>query len=173
MRNIEAASLRGFQIKLNVVTMKGINDHEIFDFIEFAKKYQLEVRFLELMRIGFACQNQEDLFISTSEIKSKIQERYSLKPVFTNIDSTSQNFVTDHGATIGFISSESQPFCGHCSRWRLTAEGMLKSCLLKNEGITLKNKSKIERMNAYKNSLNLKPYLRPPEVLHDMNTIGG
>jgi cyclic pyranopterin phosphate synthase len=173
LKNIKNATSLGFQVKINMVVMKGINDHEILNFVDFASSEGIEVRFLELMRIGYACKIQEDNFISSKDVMEVIESKYQLKKITDSYDSTSKNFVTNNGAVIGFISSESQPFCGNCSRWRLSAEGMLKSCLLKEDGISLKNLTKQERMQVYQESLHMKPYRRPFEVAHIMNTIGG
>lgn len=171
--HIHQARSQGFRIKLNMVVMRGINDHEIGNFVEYAKALDLEVRFLELMRIGYACHTQEDRFISAQELGDRLKTHYHLTPVAQPQDSTSFNFRTDCGARIGFIASESQPFCGHCSRWRLSADGILRACLLKTEGRSLKKTTPGDRREIYQSLLGMKPYLRPPEVPHAMYQIGG
>jgi len=171
--NIRLAASSGFVVKLNMVVMKGINDHEIFDFVELSSDLGIEVRFLELMRIGYACKDQSDKFVSAQELIAKIKEKFELKHVLQPLDSTSFNYVTETGAQIGFIASESQPFCGQCSRWRLSADGFLRACLLKDDGKIIKNKNALERAAIYQELLGMKPYLRPLEVGHQMNAIGG
>jgi GTP 3',8-cyclase len=173
MRNIEKAKELGFLIKINMVLMKGINDHEVKDFVEFSEKLQVEVRFLELMRIGVACSSQKDQFISAREVIHHLQKQYTLTPVHKDKDSTSYNFLTNTKAHIGFIASESEPFCGHCSRWRLSADGKLKACLLKEDARSLKNTTSVDRETLYQELLGLKPMRRPFEVAHQMNEIGG
>jgi cyclic pyranopterin phosphate synthase len=96
-----------------------------------------------------------------------------LKSVRMALDSTSFNFITNTGAQIGFIASESQPFCGQCSRWRLSADGILRACLLKDDGLNIKNLTPEERILTFQKVLGLKPSMRPSEVAHSMNTIGG
>lgn len=172
-RNIEAARAQGFKIKLNMVVMRGINDQEISDFVEYSKALKIEIRFLELMRIGYACHRQGDRFIAAQELINRLKHQYHLTPIAQPMDSTSFNFVTDCGAQIGFIASESQPFCGHCSRWRLSADGILRACLLKTDGLSLKNTTPGDRQDIYQALLGMKPYLRPPEVTHAMYQIGG
>ena len=86
------------------------------------------------------------------------------------MDSTSFNFVTDNGGQIGFIASESEPFCGHCSRWRLSADGILRACLFKDEGLDIRVR---DRSVIYQELLGMKPTHRIPEVSHTMNAIGG
>ncbi|WP_338405736.1 GTP 3',8-cyclase MoaA [Candidatus Synechococcus calcipolaris] len=171
--HIHQARSQGFRIKINMVVMRGINDHEIGEFVEYAKALDIDVRFLELMRIGYACETQGDRFISAQELLKCLKTHYHLTPLSQPEDSTSFNFVTDCGARIGFIASESQPFCGHCSRWRLSADGILRACLLKTDGRSLKNTTLAHRQGLYRDLLEMKPYLRPSEVPHAMYQIGG
>ena len=173
MKNIEQAANLRFMVKINMVVMKGINDHEIFNFIKLSSDFNVEVRFLELMRIGFACQNQNDQFISANTLIEQIKLRYVLNPITSSLDSTSFSYQTETGAKLGFIASETQPFCGQCSRWRLSADGQLRACLFKDDGISLKNTNAEERVRLYQELLGMKPYLRPLEVNHHMNQIGG
>lgn len=173
LRNIELVQNKGFKIKLNVVAMKGINDHEIFDFIHYSEKTGIEVRFLEIMRIGEACKKQNEQFISAAEMIEKIKSRHVMKLMQTESDSTSFNYLLDNGARIGFIASESRAFCGQCSRWRLSADGIMRACLLKDDGISIRNTTKEERKDIYQSLLGMKPFTRPVEVNHFMNAIGG
>lgn len=172
LKNLQMAKGMGFIIKLNVVMMRGVNDHELFDFVNFARKTGMEVRFLELMRIGVACKDQLKQFISKAELMERLKHLH-LNWVSVPDDSTSVNYVTDHGARLGFIASESEAFCGACSRWRLSADGTLRACLLKDDGINLKGLSAHEREVAYQKLLGMKPLNRPAEVAHQMNRIGG
>lgn len=173
LQNIESAIKLNFQVKINVVSMKGINDHELFDFVEYSKAMGIEVRFLEIMRIGYARSEQENQFMSSEEHISKLKSRYHLIPIRKDYDSTSFNFLLDNGAKIGFIASESNAFCGQCSRWRLSADGIMRACLLKDDGISLKNTSREARQSIYETLLGMKPLMRPKEVTHQMNAIGG
>lgn len=171
--NILKAKQMGFHVKINMVVMKSINDHEIFDFVNFSGKTGIEVRFLEVMRVGYACKSQSDQFISANEIISNLSARYVLTRKTDEHDSTSFNYQLSNQARIGFIASESQPFCGNCSRWRLSADGILRSCLLKDDGMSVKDLTREDRHTIYTSLLGMKPYLRPPEVTHQMNEIGG
>lgn len=173
LKNIEAAQKMNFLIKINVVAMKGVNDHELFNFVDYARDTGLEVRFLELMRIGSACSSQKNQFISAHELTSRLKGRYLMKPVVKEADSTSFNYLLENGAQIGFIASESQPFCGQCSRWRLSADGIIRACLLKDDGLSIRSMTSFQREATYQQLLGMKPNLRPLEVQHYMNTIGG
>ncbi len=173
LRNIDLAQGMGFKIKINVVAMKGINDHEFTDFAQYSQRTGIEVRFLELMRIGYACEKQADQFISAAEIQDRLKPRYAFTSLGADKDSTSFNFELSGGARIGFIASESQAFCGQCSRWRLSADGIMRACLMKDDGLSVKGKSILERDQVYHSLLGMKPFLRPVEVTHMMNAIGG
>ncbi len=173
MLNIDAAQALGFKVKINVVAMRGVNDHEFFDFVNYSSRTGIEVRFLELMRIGYALEKQLEQFISGNEILENLKTRFEFSKVVSQLDSTSVNYSLNNGAKIGFIASESQAFCGQCSRWRLSADGVMRACLLKDDGILLKDLTKDEREKAYYSLLDLKPLMRPREVAHQMNAIGG
>lgn len=173
LRNIEMAQELGFHIKINVVAMKGINDHEFLDFAEFSRKTGIEVRFLEMMRIGFACGSQTDQFISAAQIQKILEGQHTLKVLDVDKDSTSLKYLLSSGARIGFIASESQAFCGQCSRWRLSADGIMRACLMKDDGHSVKDKQALERDEIYHTLLGMKPFMRPLEVTHMMNAIGG
>jgi len=173
IKNILLAKEMGFFVKINVVMMKGVNDHELLSFIDFSAKYQIEIRFLELMRIGYALPNQTNQFISANELILRLKNEMELKSIMMPQDSTSFNFLTPTGAQIGFIASESQPFCGQCSRWRLSSDGVLRACLLKDDGLSVKGMNQSQRNLVFDQVLGIKPERRPKEVFHTMNTIGG
>lgn len=171
--NISKARMLGFLIKINVVAMKGVNDHELEDFVDFSRRTGVEVRFLELMRIGHARDAQTEQFIPAKDLIKRLTERHLLKPIVKEGDSTSFNYLLDNGSQIGFIASESRPFCGQCSRWRLSADGILRACLMKDDGVSVRNKNAQERVSVYQELLGMKPGMRPVEVAHQMNGIGG
>jgi cyclic pyranopterin phosphate synthase len=171
--NIRMAREMGFVVKINTVMMRGINHHELLDFANFSSELGIDVRFLELMRIGFARQEQEDQFISAREMMAMLKEHMELKPVVSSHDSTSMNYLSTTGAQLGFIASESQAFCGACSRWRLSSDGILRACLLKDDGKDIRGMSSEERVEMYRTLLGMKPLMRPYEVTHSMNAIGG
>lgn len=163
----------GFEIKLNAVLMKGLNDLEVEDFVAFSARHKIEVRFLELMRIGQARVNFEKHFISAGEVIGRLKKRFKLTLIPKPVDSTSFNYLLDNGAQIGFIASESRPFCGGCSRLRLSAEGTIRPCLMKEEGYSLKGKTSKEIEELLYKTMALKPTDRIYDVSQPMNQIGG
>ncbi len=173
INNIKTAVKLNFAVKLNTVVMAGINDGELIDLVEFAKQQGVVIRFLELMAIGYSRHLYPKHFISAETILNRLRSYYTLSPIETAPDATAFYFRTDCGAVIGFIASESKPFCGNCSRWRLTADGRLFACLFAEVGISLKGLNSTQRRQVYQQALGIKPYRRSPEVNHLMYSIGG
>jgi GTP 3',8-cyclase len=138
---IEKAEDMGFYpIKLNVVVMKGLNDHEIPDFCNLTLKKPYSVRFIECMPIGL--DSNSTAFISNTDIKEAITREFgTLTPVDAGqYDGPATRFRLDSGkGEMGFISAVSYPFCNTCNRLRLTADGMLLPCLLSGREISIKD----------------------------------
>ena len=128
LRGIDSALEAGLRIKLNMVVMRGQNEHEVVDLLDYGVTHGIEVRYLELMRMGPLYQSDEFPLFSMQEILDKIGERYSYTPVEAEADSTSQRFRVP-GGFFGIIPNESAPFCSTCSRLRLTSNGHLVGCL--------------------------------------------
>jgi len=163
----------GFKIKLNTVLMRGLNDHEVIPLIQFAELNKIEIRFLELMKIGVVLPLFDKLFISADEVLGKIKNYTSLAKVEMPLDATSFNFKTDRGAQVGFIASESRPFCGGCSRLRLGPEGKLRPCLMLNDGPSLRGLEPHEYFPLLQRVMSLKPTTRVEELTQPMYQVGG
>ncbi|GAA4730660.1 GTP 3',8-cyclase MoaA [Flavisolibacter ginsenosidimutans] len=132
-RNIHAAVAEGLHVKVNVVLMKGMNDAEINDFIEWTKNTPVHVRFIEFMPFDGNRWNS-DKVVSLAEILQTIESRYSvIKLEDAPNDTTKKYTVPGHAGTFAVISTMTQPFCGTCNRIRLTADGRLKNCLFARE----------------------------------------
>lgn len=124
-------------VKLNMVVLRGVNDSEILDMVEFAAERGVEIRFLEVMPIGAARERYREWFFSSADVKSAIQTRYRLTPIPREPGSTCRSFLVMNGAgaigRVGFISACSAPFCHDCNRLRLTSDGRLLSCLASDD----------------------------------------
>ncbi len=173
LNNLLLAKEMGFQVKVNCVLMKGINHLEVPDFVRFSSLEGIEVRFLEVMNIGVVRANFSKWFIKADEVIASLKNEYELKRLPTALDSTSFKFSLSNGAKIGFIASESKPFCGNCSRLRLSAKGEIRSCLFKEKGISLKDKKPEEYHGVLLESMRRKPISRIPFVNEPMHLIGG
>ncbi len=171
--SIEEAQKLGFNTKTNCVVMKGVNDDEIIDFIKWSEKTGVEVRFLEYMSVGPEYKKLQSKLIPAAELINTIKNQYSLIPKEMPIDSTSFNFTTSAGAKVGFIASETKPFCGDCSRLRLSSTGMLRSCLMKADGMNINGKTKSEIEELLPELISWKPTYRLPFIEESMHEIGG
>lgn len=132
--NILEAVRRNFNVKLNVVLIKGFNDDEIRDFIEITKKLNVSIRFIEFM--PFDGNNWDrNQTVDYKDILSKLDAAGLVyKTLATEENGTSRNFQVDgYEGTFGIISSISNPFCDTCNRLRLTADGKIKNCLFSND----------------------------------------
>jgi len=153
--------------------MKGMNDREILEFVNFSASHQLTVRFLELMRIGVMSKDStRHYFVSVNEMKEIISHSYHLEKLKDPTDSTSRNYKVGN-ARIGFIASETNEFCSDCSRLRVDALGSVYSCLFKEHGVSLRNKSTEEIQEIVHIVKNDKPTSRIQSVERSMFSIGG
>jgi GTP 3',8-cyclase len=171
--NILRARDRGFRVKVNVVVCRGTNEDELVDFANFSAREGITVRFLELMRIGPRHRDFEALSVTAAEMIAALSERFRLEPVEVAADSTAFVYRTDHGAQLGFIASESRPFCGDCSRLRLSATGHLRACLMSERGLDVRGLSPEQLRRALHAVMAMKPAGRPGHVAQPMYQIGG
>ena len=173
LRSVFTAKELGFKVKVNAVLMKGLNDTEIEDFVEFSAKYDIEVRFLELMRIGVAREHFDRFFVPASSIIERLKKLSPLTTIAVPEDSTSFNYGLSSGANVGIIASESRPFCGGCSRLRISADGILHPCLMVEGGLSLKDKNGEEILQILLKTMGLKPTNRIYDIETPMNQLGG
>ncbi len=137
LRGIETAVMAGFSgIKLNTVIQRGVNEHEIGDLARFARERGLTIRFIEFMDVGTLNQWRIDKVVTAAEIVERVHAVFPVKPLAKHYRSEVANrFEYEDGkGEFGVISSVSQPFCGACSRVRLSAEGKIYTCLFGSEG---------------------------------------
>lgn len=154
LANIEKAIEFKFNVKLNVVLMKGINDDEIIDFINFTKNRNIEVRFIEFMPFDG---NQWDWTkkVAYQDILHEVNEDFGevqVQTLKTEANGTSRNFqINGFQGSFGIISSVTNPFCDSCNRIRLTADGKIKNCLFSAEETDL--------LSAFRNQEDLVPLI--------------
>lgn len=129
---IQLAQELGFHpVKVNAVIIRGINDHEIEALAGFARERNLSFRFIEFMPLDSAHAWQKEMVVPGREVLARIQSRHELRaaPV-ENASATARRWVfADGRGEIGIIAPVSEPFCGHCNRIRLTADGKIRTCL--------------------------------------------
>jgi GTP 3',8-cyclase len=140
MAGIEAAQASRLRpVKVNAVLVRGLNDGEVEAFAEFARERDLIMRFIEFMPLDAARAWTRASVVEAAEVHRRISARWPLVPVVHERSETARRYrFADGRGEIGLIASVSQPFCGFCSRIRLTANGMLRTCLFSEEDHDLK-----------------------------------
>jgi cyclic pyranopterin phosphate synthase len=138
---IAAAERAGFEaIKINCVVMRGVNDEQVAALAERFRGTRHVLRFIEYMDVGTINGWRRDLVVSSAEVHARLHARWPLHALDANYrGEVARRHAFDDGAgEIGFISSVSQPFCGDCSRARLSADGRLYTCLFAQAGYDLR-----------------------------------
>lgn len=130
----------GFKgLKLDTVAIRGFNDDELVDVIEYGKTVNAEVRFIEYMDVGGANDWSMDKVLSQAAILRTLGQHYGQpKPVIEDSSAPAQRFLLPDGTSFGIIPSTTNPFCATCDRARLTADGMWYLCLYAKQGIDLR-----------------------------------
>jgi GTP 3',8-cyclase len=127
-------------VKINAVLVRGINDDEVEAFAEFARDRDLIMRFIEFMPLDADRSWTRDVVVTGAEVQRRISARWPLVPVVHERSETARKFrFADGRGEIGLISPVSQPFCGFCSRIRLTADGKLRTCLFSKDDHDLRH----------------------------------
>jgi len=133
LQGIEAAKQSGLEpIKINAVIVRGHNEDEVADFAAFAREHDVKMRFIEFMPLDSGHDWSREMVVSGREIRERIQEKFPLTPIDVARGSeTSSRYRFSDGAPgeIGIIAPVTEPFCGACSRIRLTADGQIRTCL--------------------------------------------
>src|SRR5947208_1532315 len=137
---IAAARQAGFaKLKLNAVVIRGFNDDELVDLIEFARGHEAEVRFIEYMDVGGATRWSQDQVVSQREMLEVLAGCYgAIEPVAADGRAPAERFRLADGTTFGIIASVTAPFCRTCDRSRVTADGTWFLCLYAARGIDLR-----------------------------------
>jgi cyclic pyranopterin phosphate synthase len=141
LAGIAAAEAAGFDcIKLNCVVMRGVNDMQVLDLLERFRGTRHVVRFIEYMDVGTLNHWRGDLVVPSAELIARIDARWPLRALDRNYrgEVAERHEFVDGGGEVGFISSVSQPFCGDCSRARLSADGRMYTCLFARDGHDLR-----------------------------------
>src|SRR5216684_1317525 len=135
-----AAAARVFgQLKVDTVVIRGVNDDELADLVEYGKPLNAEVRFIEYMDVGGATHWSPDRVVSRREMLETLTRRYGpIEAVVAHDVAPADRFQLPDGTIVGMISSTTDPFCRNCDRSRLTADGMWYLCLYATQGLDLR-----------------------------------
>ncbi len=184
LAGIEAAQSCGFPIKLNMVVMRGINDHEILDFATLATSSAITVRFIEYMP-AIREHGWQQLVLPGSEILARLEQRLTLIPLEqAEMAGPARNFrIAGASGTLGVITPVSHHFCSECNRIRVTASGTVKGCLFAGSQIDLKPSLRsgsdlllAQTLGAIVDTKPVRHQMTPDECHHqafNMSSIGG
>jgi cyclic pyranopterin phosphate synthase len=180
-----AARAAGFApIKINMVVMKGINDDEVEDMVEFCIEHGFTLRLIETMPVGDTGRSATSHYVDLQEIKARLAERYELTPgVMPGGGPARYVQVTGTELQIGFITPISQHFCETCNRVRLAVDGTLYLCLGQEHKFEFRpllrgGISDADLLDAVQHAITLKPERhefreRPQQIVRFMATTGG
>ena len=150
--NIHLMISKNIHVKVNVVIMKGLNDHEINNFIEWTKDLAVHVRFIEFMPFEGNRWTSNQVF-TMDEMLQLIGQKYSPIRLQDDIHDTAKKFAIEgHQGTFAIISTMSAPFCSTCNRMRLTADGKMKNCLFSQKETDL--------LTAFRNGEDVLPLIQ-------------
>lgn len=188
LAGIDAAIAAGFdKIKLNAVILKGRNDDEIIDLVDFARAKKLDISFIEEMPLGLIDDHDRALsFCSSDEVRTLINQHYPLQATDEKTGGpSSYHVMADSDSRVGFISPHSHNFCHLCNRVRVTVEGRLLLCLGNEHSVDLRailrrHPGQLEPVKeAIIKAMDLKPerhYFElddEPQIVRFMNMTGG
>jgi cyclic pyranopterin phosphate synthase len=142
LTGIELARRAGLEpIKINAVVQRGVNDHTVLDLVRHFRGTGAIVRFIEYMDVGNRNDWRPELVVPSRELLERIGERWPLEPLGREYrgEVAERYAFADGEGEVGFISSVTQPFCGDCSRARLSSDGVLYTCLFATRGTSLRD----------------------------------
>ena len=140
LRGIEAAAAAGFEsVKIDTVVIRGVNDDELAALLEFGRRTNAEVRFIEYMDVGGATRWSMDDVVPRAEMLRRLSARYGrIDAVEEATSAPADRYALPDGTVFGVISSTTRPFCRRCDRSRLTADGFWYRCLYARTGADLR-----------------------------------
>lgn len=134
-------------VKVNVVVQRDRNDDEIPDFLDWSRREGIEVRFIELMDTGSAPAYTRAAFFTGAEILARARDARGASPLpRLHPSDPATRHATADGVVFGIIASDTEPFCGDCTRLRLSAEGRLRGCLYEPGGVDLREAARAGRL---------------------------
>jgi len=121
-------------VKVNAVILRGVNDDEVSDFVQFAKEHEIDMRLIEFMALDAGQNWKREDVVSAQEMLTRIEQEHTLIKEEDSISSTSMNYRFPNSlGRVGFIASVTQSFCGACDRLRIMADGTVRPCLFSDD----------------------------------------
>ncbi len=140
LRGIELMRDAGLKIKVNMVPMRGVNDDQILPLLDYCLERDIELRFIELMRMGHLQGSAafDAQFFGLADILELIGTRHGFEAADAPYDSTAVRYAVAGGGNFGIIANETEPFCQGCNRLRLSSNGLLFGCLSNAKSYSLR-----------------------------------
>ena len=140
LEGIASLARAGFTgTKIDTVVMRGVNDNELADLIEYGRSAAAEVRFIEYMDVGGATRWSMEQVVDRQEILARLAKRYgAIEPLTETSTAPADRYRLPDGTVFGIIASTTAPFCADCDRSRLTADGLWYLCLYAQQGTDLR-----------------------------------
>ena len=140
LTGLDIAQAAGFTgTKINSVVIRGFNDDEIVDLMEFGRERDIEIRFIEYMDVGGATHWSMGDVVSQRDILAVLERRYGpIRPAAGRASAPAEGFLLPDGTRFGIIASTTAPFCRSCDRSRVTADGTWFLCLYAESGVDLR-----------------------------------
>jgi len=185
LKGLQAAKQYGFApIKINMVVMKGINDHEVEDMVNYCIEHDFTLRFIETMPMGESGLSASKQYVNLQDVKKQLAQKYELLPgVMPGGGPARYVRVAGTELRIGFITPISQHFCETCNRVRLSVDGTLYLCLGQSDKVELRpllrdGISDNELRETIVNAIRLKPERhefneKPQQIVRFMSMTGG
>ncbi len=185
LEGIEAAIQAGFKpIKINMVVMRGINDHEVEAMVDYCQRHGLALRFIETMPVGDGGRSANERYLPLQEIEERLREHHRLSPAALRGSGPARYFQIDESElVVGFITPQSQHFCETCNRVRLSVTGDLHLCLGQEDRLELRpllrsGASDESIQHAIREAIARKPERHhfneaPTAILRPMSALGG
>jgi len=188
MSGIEAAEKAGLKIKLNAVALKGVNEDEIEDLLQFAHGRGMDLTLIETMPLGDIDGDRTDQYLPLSTVRARLMERFTLTDIPYRTGGPARYVqVKETGGRLGFITPMTHNFCESCNRVRLTCTGTLYMCLGQEDAADLRaplraNADDVALSRAIDEAISRKPkghdfiidrQTRKPAVARHMSVTGG
>ena len=150
MAGIDAAQTQGLAIKINAVALKGVNEDEIVNLLEWAHGRGMDLTVIEVMPLGDVDESRLDQYLPLSLVRAKLAERFTLEDIDYRTGGPARYVhVKETGGRLGFITPLTHNFCESCNRVRITCTGTLYMCLGQNDAADLRKPLRTSESNEF------------------------
>jgi cyclic pyranopterin phosphate synthase len=150
MAGIDAAQAQGLEIKINAVALKGVNEDEIVNLLEWAHGRGMDLTVIEVMPLGDVDESRLDQYLPLSIVRARLAERYTLEDIDHRTGGPARYVrVKETGGRLGFITPLTHNFCESCNRVRITCTGTLYMCLGQNDAADLRKPLRASESNNF------------------------